>query len=382
MGTYQPPWGGESPNRGADFAFKGVHLRLVLPRPQFCAVLAQSGFVPFRLVALLLDPMRFISVSIRYLTFIIAALGFYLMTQVLAQIHASETPVIPPPPIEPPRKPFEHSIAGTGILEALRENIAIGVPQAGLVTEVLVKVSDDVKAGQPLLKIDDRELTAQLINQQAAVEVAKATIEVRQANLTKIQDMLDRLNAVEDKRAISMDDLKNRKNDVLVAKAEALAARAELSAAEAAVKSTQTLLERLTVLAPRAGKVLQLNIRAGEYASTQPRAAPIILGDLTELQVRTDIDEQSAIRVQPNQRAFASVKGDANPENRIALQFERIEPFVIPKVSLTGSSTERVDTRVLQVIYRLDVPKGKRLYVGQQVDVFIEGAPPSATKKQ
>lgn len=316
--------------------------------------------------------MRFLFTSIRYLTFAVAALGFYLMSQVLQQIHASETPVIPPPPVEPPRKPFEHSIAGTGILEALRENIAIGVPQAGLVTEVLVKVSDDVKAGQPLLKIDDRELSAQLMNQQASVEVARAAIEVRQANLTRIQDMLDRMNAVEDKRAISMDDLKNRKNDVLVAKAEALAAKAELAAAEAAVKSSLTLLERLTVLAPRAGKVLQLNIRAGEYASTQPKAAPIILGDLTKLQVRTDIDEQSAIKVQPGQRAFASVKGDSNPENRIVLNFDRIEPFVIPKISLTGSSTERVDTRVLQVIYRLDVPAGRRLYVGQQVDVFIE----------
>lgn len=321
--------------------------------------------------------MRIFSTLVRYLTFAVAALGIYLMTQVLEQIHASETPVIPPPPVEPPRKPFEHSIAGTGILEALRENIAIGVPQAGLVTEVLVKVSDDVKEGQPLLKIDERELSAQLINQQASVEVARATIEVRQANLTKIQDMLDRMNAVEDKRAISMDDLKNRKNDVLVAKAEALAAKAELAAAEAAVKSTQTLLQRLTVLAPRAGKVLQVNIRAGEYASTQPKAAPIIIGDLTELQVRTDIDEQSALKIQPNQRAYASVKGDSNPENKIELAFDRIEPFVIPKVSLTGSSTERVDTRVLQVIYRLNIPQGKRLYVGQQVDVFIEERQPA-----
>ena len=326
--------------------------------------------------------MRFFSATIRYLTFVIAALGIYLMTQVLETIHASETPVIPPPPVGPPRKPFEHGLAGTGILEALRENIAIGVPQQGLVTEVLVKVSDDVKEGQPLLKIDDRELVAQLINEQASVEVAKATIEVRQANITKIQDMLDRMNAVEDKRAISMDDLKNRKNDVLVAKAEALAAKAQLGAAEAAVKSTQTLLERLTVLAPRAGKVLQVNIRAGEYASTQPKAAPIIIGDLSELQVRTDIDEQSAIKVQPNQRAYAYIKGDSNSDHRISLSFERIEPFVIPKVSLTGSSTERVDTRVLQVIYRLTIPAGRRLYVGQQVDVFIEETASAGPVKQ
>jgi hypothetical protein len=45
---------------------------------------------------------------------------------------------------------------------------------------------------------------------------------------------------------------------------------------------------------------------------------------------------------------------------------------VIPKVSLTGSSTERVDTRVLQVIYSMKRPENPPLYVGQQVDVFIE----------
>jgi HlyD family secretion protein len=53
------------------------------------------------------------------------------------------------------------------------------------------------------------------------------------------------------------------------------------------------------------------------------------------------------------------------------LKFVRIEPYVIPKKSLTGDNTERVDTRVLQVIYAVD-GGNKRLFVGQQVDVFID----------
>ena len=66
---------------------------------------------------------------------------------------------------------------------------------------------------------------------------------------------------------------------------------------------------------------------------------------------------------------MAYVKGET--KNAIPLRFTRIEPYVIPKKSLTGASTERVDTRVLQVIYQLDPPK-RPLYVGQQVDVYIE----------
>lgn len=316
--------------------------------------------------------MRFFSALIRYATFLLAIAGVFMMNQVLQTIHATETATIPPPPVNPPEKPFKIGIAGTGILEARQENVNIGVSVPGLVEKVFVKVSDQVKEGQPLLKIDDRELSAQLTVEQAKVAVAKAAIEVRQASLTKIQDMLDRMNAVDDKRAISMDDLKNRKNDVLVAKADVLAAQAELVAAEANVKSTQLLLQRLTITAPRAGQIIQVNIRAGEYASTQPKNAPLVLGDLSELQVRTDIDEQSAVKVSEGMAAVAYIKGDTNPAHRISLSFERIEPFVIPKVSLTGSSTERVDTRVLQVIYRLKVPEGRKLYVGQQVDVFLE----------
>lgn len=317
--------------------------------------------------------MRFINLLFRYGTFALAILGFVLMARVMQQIHATETPVIPPPPVAPPVKPFDDPIAGTGILEALSENVSIGVPVPGLVAEVMVKVSDVVKQGQPIMKIDDRELMAQLITQRANVAVSKATVELKQANLAKVQDMLDRMNSIDDKRAISMDDLKNRTNDVLVAKADVEAARAQHLAAEAAVKSTETLLERLTIRAPRDGSILQVNIRAGEYASTQPKAAPIVLGDLEKLQVRCDIDEQNAVKVRSGMAAIAFIKGDS--DRAIDLTFVRIEPYVIPKVSLTGSSTERVDTRVLQVIYSLKRPEDLPLYVGQQVDVFINRKP-------
>src|SRR5262249_57732752 len=72
--------------------------------------------------------------------------------------------------------------------------------------------------------------------------------------------------------------------------------------------------------------------------------------------------------------AVGHVRGNA--ELKAPLRFVRFEPFVVPKRSLTGDSTERVDTRVLQVIYRIeqdDVP----MFVGQQLDVFIDGAKPA-----
>ncbi|TLD69581.1 biotin/lipoyl-binding protein [Phragmitibacter flavus] len=314
--------------------------------------------------------MNWLSNGVRYLTLGLALAGFVGITLVIREVQAQNSGEIPPPPVAPPVKSFESTVAGTGIVEALSENVSIGVPVQGLVTEVMVKVNDKVEKGQPLFKIDESDLQAQMVGLQAAVEVAKARVEVQEAGLARSQDLLDRLRAVPDRRAVSVDELKTREMDVMVAKAQLSASKAEVVSAEAGVRQTELLMERLTVRAPRDGSILQVNIRAGEYASFAPRNAALILGDLENLQVRVDVDEQNAMRVQPGQRAVAYVKGDK--KRALPLEFVRVEPFVIPKMSLTGASTERVDTRVLQVIYQLKRPENPTIYVGQQVDVSIE----------
>ena len=144
---------------------------------------------------------------------------------------------------------------------------------------------------------------------------------------------------------------------------------------EAQIKSAQAIAEQagieldvLTIRAPREGTILQVNMREGEFAETKPAEPLMILGEVDLLQIRADVDEQNAPQVQTNQPAVAFLKGST--QNPLPLRFVRIEPYVIPKKSLTGDSSERVDTRVLQIIYQLErasVP----LYVGQQVDVFI-----------
>jgi hypothetical protein len=68
----------------------------------------------------------------------------------------------------------------------------------------------------------------------------------------------------------------------------------------------------------------------------------------------------------------ASVRG--NPQIKTALQYVRTDPDVIPRVTLTGDTTQRTDSRVLQVIYSFD-PAALALYIGQLMDVFIEAAP-------
>jgi HlyD family secretion protein len=292
-------------------------------------------------------------------TFYIAMIGVGA-TAVIASRMSSQ-PASPPPPIEPPQKPYETSVAASGIIEAMSENVSIGVPEAGLVTTVHVKVWDCVKKGQPLFTLDGRELNAQRKVDQANAMVADAT-------LRRLQDQLARLKAVNDPRAVSQDEVRTKENDVVVADAQ-------LAAARSLVMLDAVRLLRLTVCAPRDGTILQVNVRPGEYASATPKNPALVLGDVDHLQVRADVDEQNAPRLQPGQTATAYLKGDTTQP--IELSFVRVEPYVVPKTSLTGASTERVDTRVLQVIYSFKRPADRPVYVGQQVDLFVKSDIPT-----
>lgn len=290
---------------------------------------------------------------------IFRTVSFYLAIAgiLLAFIFGAVTQKVVPPAfsINPPTEsPFPDSIATTGIVEALDKNIEIGVPEEGLVEKLWFQVGDTVKEGDPLLRIDSRSLEAKLL-------VQKANVEVESASLERLKDQLNRLQSVKDPRAISVEELKTRENDVKVAEAK-------LKAAEASFLETQELINRLTVRAPKNGIILQEDIRVGEYI-TRGKAA-MILGDLDQLQVRVDIDEQNAGKFRKDAAAVAFPKN--NTSIMIPLKFVRIEPYVIPKKSLRGTSEERVDTRVLQVIYSFEQPEHYHFYVGQQADVYIE----------
>ena len=314
--------------------------------------------------------MELILRFLRYASIAAAVFGVVAIVTVSRSQAERQLPPAGDPPISPPVKPYANAVAATGILEALSENVAIGVPEAGLVTEVFVKVSDAVTTGVALFKLDDRDLKAEQLGVRSQIEIASAQVTVSAAQLQKLESQLARLEQITDARAISKDELDNRTQDVAIGRAQVAAANAQLASTRSALERLNLLIERLTIRSPRNGEVIQLNIRAGEFAATSPRAPAMIIGETGNLQVRADVDEQNATRIRPGQPAYAYLKGD--PTIQFPLKFLRVEPFVIPKVSLTGSTTERVDTRVLQVIYSLSRPENSPLYVGQQVDVYID----------
>ena len=170
--------------------------------------------------------------------------------------------------------------------------------------------------------------------------------------------------------AVSVDDIQKRKHAAELGDAKVLSANASIQAAEAGLAADQTSLDRLTVQAPMDGEILQVNVRPGEYATAGALDKPLVrLGSLETFHIRVDVDENDAWRFKAGARATAFLRG--NRAIKAEVRFVRVEPYVTPKTSLTGSSSERVDTRVLQVIYGFDRTT-LAVYAGQQIDVFIE----------
>jgi multidrug resistance efflux pump len=314
-----------------------------------------------------------------------------------------------PPPVEPAANPFRNTVAGAGIVEPETENISIGTPLPGIVVEVMVKVGKRVKPGDALFRIDSREKKAELEVRRSMLADAKAQLgrleamprpeelpaaEARvketKADWENWEQQWARGEKLVTDRAISQEEFLERKQSAIQARErcnravadlnllkagswdfDKRVARSAIDHAQAQVDQAQTDIDRLTVKALVEGEVLQVNVRPGEYVGAPPDKALIVLGSVKQLHVRVDIDEYDIPRFVTNSRARATLKGQAT--DFFPLKFVRIEPYVVPKKSLTGDNTERVDTRVLQVIYAIDTA-GKRLFVGQQLDVFVDAS--------
>ena len=345
----------------------------------------------------------------RYLLPLLAAAG--VTFAIYTVVQATQTRPPSRPMVTPPTRPSAvRTIAGAGLVEARRENIPIGVNVPGVVTEVFVHKRDHVKKGDPLFRVDDRELLAQLKVREAEVASARAqyhklkaaprpedvppaeaAVEEYKARLNDAEAAMARTERLFNRQMAPASDYDKDRYGYYAAKAALARSLAELNrikrgtwkedldVAQAAVDLARSTvdgikinLERLTVRAPSDGDILQLNVRLGQFAALVWKDPLIILGDVKRLHVRVDIDENDVPLFDRNAEAVAFLKGRS--QGKFPLKLEYVEPYVIPKASLTGANSERVDTRVLQVVYSLPDARTVDVYVGQQMDVFMKAS--------
>ncbi|MBI1402059.1 MAG: biotin/lipoyl-binding protein [Porphyrobacter sp.] len=303
---------------------------------------------------------------------IIAVIG--LAVAVFFIVRGQPERTLAEPGREPPKAVGELAdeprVAGSGLVEPASEVIDIGSALAGLVTDVRVRPGDKVVKGEVLFLVDARAARANLAEAGAAITEARAAIAEAMTAQRTARQQLDLYRSLSDPAAVSRSEVIRAEGEEAAATSRLALARARLASAEAAAAAARTEIERLTVRAPIAGEILAVNIRPGEFVATQGggNSQPFIqMGQTDPLHVRIDIDENEAARVKLGAPAVVSPRGAA--ELRVKATFVRAEPQVVPKKSLTNSAAERVDVRVLQLIYAL--PETEDFRVGQQVDAFI-----------
>ena len=351
---------------------------------------------------------------------IISVLG--ILAGILTAIFSALVTPALSPAFHPSASPYSSAIYSEGIIESAQasgENINLYPEVAGTVTQILVTEGQEIKAGEPLLRLDDsiQRATAEQVGSQA--EAAKALLEELKAEprkenldvsgaqvvsaeaaLKTAGDTLEKEQAAYemDSRSVSKDALDSAINAVSIAKANLEVAQKQFEltkagawiydirnqerqqqALEKGYAASRALLSKYTLRAPRDGIVLSINTIVGNYASPQGSydtyrqgQSPVItLGSSpTSLHVRCYIDEILVPRLPAGSKMKAqmSVRGS---DVKIPLEFVRVQPYVSPKIQLSDQRQERVDVRVLPVIFKIEKPSNINLYPGELVDVYI-----------
>lgn len=327
------------------------------------------------------------------------------------------------PAFSPPTNPYPKGIYANGILESDQptgSNINVYPEVSGTVKQIFVSEGQEVKKGTLLLVLDDsiqRATVEQLESQtQAAstlldelkaqprketLDVAEAQLLAAQAAYKTTQDSFEKQQAAYDlnPKSVSKDAVDSARDAVGTAKANVELARKQrdltkagawvydirnqekqYNALQKSSLSASALLSKYSLRAPKDGTVLAIHPTVGSFVSaqgaydtyTQGMAPVLVLGSSqARLNVRCYVDEILVPRLPPPSKIKAqmSVRGSTA---KIPLEYVSMQPFVSPKIELSDQRQERVDVRVLPVIFRIAANSSDvRLYPGQLVDVYI-----------
>ena len=148
-----------------------------------------------------------------------------------------------------------------------------------------------------------------------------------------------------------------------------LVAKAAIDQSLAQVEQTKAELDRRTVAALVDGEVLQVNVRPGEFVAAPANQALIVLGDVERLHVRVDIDEHDIHRFLPGAPAVATLRGLPEKRFAAAIRARRAVRGAQEIADRRQHRTRRYPRAASDLPHRA---QGQRLYVGQQLDVFID----------
>jgi HlyD family secretion protein len=292
-----------------------------------------------------------------------------------------------------------------GRVESSSGEVKIASPVVGIIGEVLVKPNDKVFAGEPLIRLHDAEIQARLAATEAQIAVRKRARNdqnpsSRASDRRKAEDAVaDAEKAVIDTRAaldrVASERREGRGSDAELERSRAIFSRAQdrlkqqkaelrrveadtstplptqvegqLNIARAELLVAEAALEKMTIRAPIAGLVLQVNAKPGELAAPSAPQPLVLLGDLSALRVRAEVDERDLAEIKIGQPVLVRAAAFRGREFPGKVSF--IAPIVEPGRINTRGQRALTDVDVVEVL--VDLAEAGPLVVGMKVDVYF-----------
>lgn len=164
------------------------------------------------------------------------------------------------------------------------------------------------------------------------------------------------------------DDLERADAAIRLAQAQVDEFDALAREAVARVRTAEANYEKTIVRAPIAGVVLRKRMKDGESVSPENQTGIVTIADVSARRVRVDLDERDVARVRENQTAF--VTAEAFGAQKFYGKVVKIGQILGRKNFRTERPTEKVDTKILEILVELDA--GQQLPLGLRVDSYIE----------
>ncbi|WP_319520036.1 efflux RND transporter periplasmic adaptor subunit [uncultured Martelella sp.] len=221
------------------------------------------------------------------------------------------------------RGPMTVTVAATGAIEPT-ERVDISSELSGTVKSVLVDFNSEVKAGEVLLALETDELKADILSAKARLAAAEADVAAAKSDLESAKATMERTRTLAERDVAPRQELEDAEFAHAAAQAEEQSAEARLAVAQAELELAQLRLSKATIRSPIDGVVLYRNVDVGQTvaASLEAPTLFVIAGNLTEMELRVNIDEADVGQVEPGQKATFTV--EAFPGRRFPAEIKSI----------------------------------------------------------
>lgn len=179
--------------------------------------------------------------------------------------------------------------------------IKIAPEVSGEIVELRVKEGDHVRRGDLLIKIKPDTYQSMQERATASLNSAQSQLNQIQTQYTLAQQTFRRQEQLYGQKAISEADYQSALAQYEGLKAQVSSARFNIQSAEASLKEANENLYKTTIFAPSDGTISKLNVEIGERVvgtATMAGTDMLTMADLSEMEVRADVNENDIIRVE------------------------------------------------------------------------------------